>query len=74
VQWECDAQHGIVDGRCAECLLMAQAASNLNVDQIEAIRAAIIPRRNPMPSRTPAGFGISEKVRRGWRSARRGAA
>jgi hypothetical protein len=40
IQWECDMEHGVVDGRCAECQIMAEAGSNLSLEQIDAIRDA----------------------------------
>jgi hypothetical protein len=46
VEWECGMQHGVVDGRCADCLLMARAASNLNAEQVEAVRKRVGPTRH----------------------------
>jgi hypothetical protein len=37
---------GVVDGRCADCLLMARAASNLNAEQVEAVRKRVGPTRH----------------------------
>jgi biotin carboxylase len=45
IKWDCDTEHGIVDGRCAECRIMAEAGSNLSLGQIDAIRAPAVLRQ-----------------------------
>lgn len=41
VEWTCDMQHGIVDGRCTTCQIMAEAASNLSPEEVMAVLGTV---------------------------------
>jgi hypothetical protein len=41
IQWDCDMEHGVVDGRCAECQIMAEAGSPL-VKRLEAVQSRTV--------------------------------
>jgi hypothetical protein len=56
VEWACDRQYDLIEGRCAECRIMAEAASNLNVEQLGAVLATTLTRKRRI---SPAGPGTN---------------
>lgn len=58
--WTCDMlQHGLVDGRCNQCQLLAEAASNFDVEEAEAVLTSVRESHRPRPAVLDMTDGIA---------------